>query len=67
MYGIWTLWWQVFRSVWKELWKAYATIQEQLRELYHPSSEGSFALFAVYEGIITHKIVLVYMTVWKHA
>jgi len=52
--------WQVFRSVWEESWKAYVTVQEQLGEPYHPSFQGRFA---VYEGIIMHKIVLVYMTV----
>ena len=40
----------------------YVTVKEHLGELYHPT-QGRFALFAVYEGIIMHEIVLVYMTV----
>jgi hypothetical protein len=38
--------------------KAYITEQDNLGELYHPSSQKRFALFALYDDIIMHKIAL---------
>jgi len=40
------------------MWKAYVTVQEHPGGLYHPPLQWRFALFALYEGIIMHKIVL---------
>jgi hypothetical protein len=38
--------------------KAYITEQGDTGELYHPSSQKRFALFALYDDIIMHKIAL---------